>query len=164
MLEDLAFPLISPSTPVFGTAAVAPIAASTLLERAVIMNRACLHSSAAWYGGHASPVAQPTEIRRLPQARVKGKTRATPCGAFHSPEVGSLSILVPRHPALISLFPLLLARDSGSLRTSFGGPRGPRLAALRWDSCSQPKPVTSLSQLQVQVPSQVQEARLFNGV
>ena len=81
---------------------------------------------AARYRGYASPVVQPTESRRLLQAWVKGKTPATWC-AFHSPEDGSLIILVqlvccdivsgPSAGALMSLIPspLLVARDSGSL-------------------------------------------------
>ena len=49
----------------FGTAAAAPIGASTLLERTGSM--AVTHG-AARYRGYASPLAQPTEGRRLPQA------------------------------------------------------------------------------------------------
>ena len=115
-------------TSVFGTSAAAPIGASTLLERTGSM--AVTHG-AARYRGYASPVVQPTESRRLLQAWVKGKTPATWC-AFHSPEVGSLVILVqlvccdivsgPSAGALMSLIPspLLVARDSGSLKSSVG--------------------------------------------
>jgi hypothetical protein len=50
----------SPRTSVFGTAAAAPIGASTLLERAGSMT---VSHDAAYYRGNASPLAQPTESR-----------------------------------------------------------------------------------------------------
>jgi hypothetical protein len=67
---------------VFGTAAAAPIGASTLLERAGSM---AVSHGAVCYRGCASPLAQPTEGRRLPQARVKGKSRQD-AGYVRSPK------------------------------------------------------------------------------
>ena len=56
----------------FGKAAAAPIGASTLLERAGSL---AVSHGAACYRGCASPLALPTESRRVPQARVKARHR-----------------------------------------------------------------------------------------
>ena len=110
----------------FGTAAAAPIGASTLQE--TVGSMAVSHG-AAYYPGYGSPPAQShLEPSFSPGASQGQDTGYLGC-AFRSPEVGSLSILVhlvccdigsgPSAGAPMSLIPLLLARDSGSLFGSF---------------------------------------------
>ncbi len=126
-------PELPPRTPVSHAAAVAPIGASALLGRASWHHKLRLfsRSSTACYRGLQAQWPSPTERRRLPWARVTGKTRATSCCAFYSPGVVLLSIILLACcdiasglsvGVLTSLFPLLLTRDSGfpQAEKSFG--------------------------------------------